>query len=154
VLDGSYSTWRNKLTQISLGGFGQVTLEYSRLDGTLGSSLTGQLRELNYSESPDDRRIRSLDAVFSYPLTGLLTSGLYARYSHTEYVDALRTDNDSTLGANLRYQLSRKLNSSFDLKYRNRDSTQNTQNFDEWSAYVSLVYGFGQPLRPTRSGGF
>ena len=30
VLDGSYSTWRNKATQVPLGGFGRVTLEYSR----------------------------------------------------------------------------------------------------------------------------
>jgi hypothetical protein len=28
VLDGSYSTWRNKLTQIPLGGFGRVTVQY------------------------------------------------------------------------------------------------------------------------------
>ena len=30
VLDGSYSTWRNKLSQIPLGGFGRVTIEYNR----------------------------------------------------------------------------------------------------------------------------
>jgi len=30
VLDGSYSTWRNKLTQIPLGGFGRVSLQYHR----------------------------------------------------------------------------------------------------------------------------
>jgi TolA-binding protein len=30
VLDGSYSTWRNTLTQIPLGGFGRVTLQYHR----------------------------------------------------------------------------------------------------------------------------
>jgi len=131
-----------------------LSLGYSREDGTLTSSLTGQLRELNYSETPNDRRIRSLDAVFNYPVTGLLTSGFYARYRHTEYIDAVRTDNSYTIGGNVRYQLSRKLNSLFDLKYRNRDSTLDGQNFDEWSAFVSLVYGFGRPLRPTRTGGF
>ena len=130
------------------------SLGYSREDGTLRSSLTGQLRELNYSESPNDRRIRSLNADFNYPLTGLLTSGFYARYRHTEYIDAARTDNDYTIGGNVRYRLSRKLNGTFDLKYRNRDSSLTAQKFDEWSAFVSLAYGFGQPLRPTRSGGF
>ena len=30
VLEGSYATWRNALTQIPLGGFGRVTVEYSR----------------------------------------------------------------------------------------------------------------------------
>ena len=131
-----------------------LTLEYAREDGTLKSSLTGQLRELDYSESPDDRRIRSLNAVFNYPMTGLLTSGFYARYRHTEYIDLVRTDNDYTVGGNLKYRMSRKLTSSFDVKYRNRDSTLEMQSYDEWSAYISLVYGFGQPLRPTRSGGF
>ena len=63
------------------------TLGYSREDGTLRSSLTGELRELNYSESPNDRRIRSLNAGFDYPVTGLLVSGLYARYNNTEYID-------------------------------------------------------------------
>ena len=131
-----------------------LTLAYAREDGVLESSLTGQLRELNYSESPNDRRIRSLNAVFNYPVSGLLASGFYARYRHTELIDLLRTDNDYTVGANLRYQLSRKLRGSFDIKYRNRDSTVEVQSFNELSAYVSLTYGFGQPLRPTRSGGF
>lgn len=131
-----------------------ISLGYLRKDGTLDSSLTGQLRNVNYSESPNDRRIRSLNAVLNYPVTSLLVSGVYALYNHTEYIDSVRTDNDYTVGGNLRYQLSRKLNSTLDLKYRNRDSTLETQSFDEWSAYVSLVYGFGQPLRPTRSGGF
>ncbi len=30
VLDGSYSTWRNELTQIPLGGYGRVTLNFQR----------------------------------------------------------------------------------------------------------------------------
>jgi hypothetical protein len=131
-----------------------LSLGYSREDGTLRSNLTGMLRQLNYSESPNDRRIRSLNAAFNYPVTALLSSGFYARYSHTEYIDTLRTDNNYTIGGNVRYQLSRNLNTTFDLKYRNRDSTLETRSYDEWSAYVSLVYGFGQPLRPTRSGGF
>jgi hypothetical protein len=131
-----------------------ISLGYSREDGTLKSNLTGMLRQLNYSESPNDRRIRSLKAALNYPVTALLSSGFYARYSHTEYIDTLRTDNNYTIGGGVRYQLSRKLNSSFDLKYRNRDSTLETRSYDEWSAYVSLVYGFGQPMRPTRSGGF
>ena len=30
VLEGSYSSWRNTLTQVPLGGFGRVTLEFNR----------------------------------------------------------------------------------------------------------------------------
>jgi hypothetical protein len=131
-----------------------MTLGYHRQDGTLKSGLTGALRQLNYSETPNDRKIISLNAAFNYPVTALLISGLYARYNNTDYIDAGRTDNNYTVGGNVKYQLSRNLNSSLDLKYRNKDSTVAAQNFDEWSVYFSLVYGFGQPLRPTRSGGF
>jgi hypothetical protein len=131
-----------------------ATLGYTREDGTLVSTLTGELREVNYSETPNDNRIKALNAAFNYPVTALLTSGFYARFYNTDYIDADRTDKDYTIGAYLRYQLSRKLHSRLDAKYRNRDSTLDSLNFDEWSAYASLVYGFGEPLRPTRSGGF
>lgn len=131
-----------------------ATLGYHREDGTLKSGLTGALRQLNYSETPNDRKIASLNAVFNYPVTALLSSGLYAQLSKTDLIDSNRIDNRYTLGVNFKYQLSRTLNSSFDIKYRNRDSTVESQNFDEWSVYINLVYGFGQPLRPTRSGGF
>ena len=95
-----------------------------------------------------------LNAVFNYPVTALLSSGLYGRYNNIDYIDTGRADINYTIGGNVRYQLSRNLSSSFDLKYRNRDSTEKSQIFDEWSVYASLVYGFGQPLRPTRTGGF
>lgn len=129
-----------------------MTFGYHRLDGTLDSSLTGELHELNYSETPNDRKIRILNAVFNYPVTPLVISGFYARYNKTDYLDADRIDNSYTVGGNIRYQFSRKLHSLFDLKYRNRDSTLASQNFDEWSVFVTLTYGFGQPLRPTHVG--
>ena len=131
-----------------------MTLGYSRTDGTLESSLTGTYRNLNYSESPNDREIGSLNAVFNYPVTGLLTSGFYARYSDTDFTDTNRNDQRYTVGGNLRYQLSRKLHSLLDLKYRKKESTLATENFDELSVFASLTYGFGEPRRPTRTGGF
>jgi hypothetical protein len=131
-----------------------LSLGYTREDGTLKSNLTGRLQELNYSESPNDRRIRSLDALLAYPVSTLLTSSLYARYKHTEYIDIARRDNDYIVGGNLRYRLSSKLNSMLDLRYRSRISTLDPQNFDAWSAYVTLAYGFGKSRRPTGAGGF
>lgn len=131
-----------------------IALGYHRLDATLASRLTGELRKLTYSESLSDRRIWNVNAVFSYPVTALLSSAFYARHINTDYIDVNRIDSDYTIGGDIRYQLSRKLHCRFDLKYRNRDSTDEVQNFDELSAYISLVYGFGESLRPTRSGGF
>ena len=131
-----------------------LSLAFTRDDGTVISSLSGRLQQLNYSESPNDRRIRSLDALLAYPVSSLLTSSLYARYKHTEFIDVARRDNDYIVGGNLGYKLSPKLNSTFDLKYRTRDSSQAPQNFDAWSVYVNLTYGFGTVGRPTGTGGF
>ena len=131
-----------------------ISLGYHRQDGTLDSSLSGELRKLNYSESPNDRRIWNVNAVFGYPITALLRSGFYARYNNTDYIDLNRVDSDYSIGGNIRYQLSRSLHSLFDLKYRDRDSTLDSASFAEWSVYASLTYGFGEPMRPTRSGGF
>ena len=131
-----------------------IVLGYTRTYRTLESSLSGELRDLNYSESPNDRTIFTLRANLNYPLTEALTGGLYALFNNTEFVDVDRTDDNITVGAKAGYRLTRKLSSTFDLKYRTRDSTRATENFDEWSAYVNLAWGFGQPLRPTRAGGF
>jgi len=131
-----------------------ISLGYLRQDGTFNSSLTGQLRNLNYSESPNDRRIWSVNAVFAYPITALLSSGFYGRYSNTDFLDTGRIDNKFTIGGGIGYKLSRKLSSRFDIKYRNRDSTSDSADFTAWSVYASLKYGFGEPMRPTLSGGF
>jgi len=132
-----------------------MTLGYLRQIGTLGSSLTGEYRNLNYSESPNDRRIWNVSLVLGYPVTALLRSGFYSRYYNVEYIDTDRIDDSYTIGGDLRYQLSRNLHCVLDLKYRNRESNLGLQNnYNEWSLYASLTYGFGQPLRPTRTGGF
>lgn len=131
-----------------------VAVEFTRKDRTLESTLSGRIRDLNYSESPNDRSIFALRADLGYQITEIFASGLYALYNTTEFTDITRTDDNIIVGGNVSYRLTRELNTTFDLKYRNRDSTLPTQDFDEWSAYVNLVYGFGQPLRPTRVGGF
>jgi hypothetical protein len=130
-----------------------MTVGYNRRDGALNSSVTGELREMTYSKSPDnDRRIKALTASFNYPLTPLLSSGFYARYSNSEQINTVRTDNEYTVGVNMGYSLSRKLHSKFDVKYNNRTSTQTTQDYNEFSAFVSLVYGFGKVTRPGHGG--
>jgi hypothetical protein len=125
-----------------------MSLGYYRQDGTLDSSITSALRQLNYSESPNDRRIWNVNAVFNYPVTALLSSGFNALYNNTDYIDVNRVDNNFRIGGNIRYILSRRLTGTLDLRYRNRGSTLENQNFDEWSVYASLTYGFGEPMRP------
>lgn len=131
-----------------------VSVGFTRTYRSLESSLTGQIRDLNYSESPNDRRIWALRGEFNFPVAAALTGGIYAVFNNTEFIDVVRTDDNTAVGAGATYMLTRKLSTNFDLKYRKRDSTLETQDFDEWSAYVSLAYGFGQPVQPTRVGGF
>jgi hypothetical protein len=126
-----------------------ATLGYIREDGTLVSGLRGNYRYVNYSETPNDSKTMALNAAFIYPVTALLSSGFYADFNNTDYIDAARVDENYSAGFYLKYQLSRKLHTAIDAKYRTRDSTLESQNFDEWSAYATLVYGFGEPLRPT-----
>jgi hypothetical protein len=75
-------------------------------------------------------------------------------YNHTEQIDTGEINGAYIVGANLGYSFSRKVRGLLDLKYRKKESTSVSQNYDEFSAFASLVYGFGNVLRPTRSGGY
>lgn len=129
-----------------------LNFTYLRDDASLKSRVYGEYRKLTYSESPLDRIIRTLGARFSYPVTQLLSSSAYANYIHTEQLDTQRLDERYTIGGNLKYNFSRKLHGLFDVNYRTKVSTDYGQNYDEFSVFFSLVYGFGDVRRPSRGG--
>ena len=131
-----------------------IRLEYLRQDATLNSRLWGELRDEDYKEAPDDREVQSVGAELNYPVTALLSSGVSVRYKRTKLTEDNRTDKRYEVGGNIGYQLSRKLRSVFDLQYRKKDSTLDTDEYSEMSAFVSLVYGFGQVTRANQGGGF
>ena len=131
-----------------------IRLEYLRQDATLNSRLWGELRDEDYKEAPDDREVQSVGAELNYPVTALLSSGVSVRYKRTKLTEDNRTDKRYEVGGNIGYQLSRKLRSVFDLQYRKKDSTLDTDEYSEMSAFVSLVYGLGQVSRANRGGGF
>jgi uncharacterized protein (PEP-CTERM system associated) len=120
---------------------------------TLNSRPWGELRDLDYKESPDDREVQAAGAAFNYPVTALLSSGLTLRYNRSKEIDEDRTDHRYEVSGNLAYRLSPKLTSRLELRYRLRDSTRDIDEYSETSAFVSLVYGFGQISRPGRGGG-
>ena len=131
-----------------------INLAYLREDASLRTRISARYNKVKYSDSPLDRIIRDFDMVFSYPVTQLLSSGAYVNYNRTKQLDTDRLDKRFIVGGNLRYNFSRKLHGLFDLAYRKRESTFAPENYDEFSVFVSLVYGFGDVLRPTRAGGF
>jgi hypothetical protein len=131
-----------------------LNLAYLREDGSLRSRIWGEYRELNYSDSPLDSIIRTYGIEFNYPVTQLLSSGAYINYNRTKRVQIDRLDQYYIVGGNLKYNFSRKLYGLFDIKYRTKESTLPSENYDESSVFASLVYGFGDVLRPSRAGGY
>ncbi len=132
-----------------------ANVSYFRKNVYFQTLIRAEYSEVEYSESPFDQTARSVDIEMSdYPFTRLLLGGVYARYFHTRRLENNRTDDNYLLGTNLRYRLSRKLNASFDIKYRKLISSSVIENYGEYSFYASLVYGYGVVYRPTRGGGF
>ena len=130
-----------------------IALRYLRGDATLNLSLWGELRYQKYAEAPLDRETQTVGAEVNYPVTALLSSGIYGRYIRTKLTDVSRLDKEYAVGGNLSYQLSRKLRSVLDLRYRKKDSTQSGAEYNEMSAFLSLTYGFGQVSRSGGGGG-
>jgi hypothetical protein len=131
-----------------------INLAYLREDALLNTRIWARYHKIKYSDKPLDRIIRDFGLRFNHPVTQRLSSGAYINYNRTKQLDTNRLDKRFTVGGNLRYNFSRKLHGLLDLKYRKKESTDAGQNYDEYSAFVSLVYGFGDVRRPTRTGGF
>ena len=129
-------------------------LAYLRNDASLHSRIWWELRNLEYSDSPSDRVIRTYGISVDYPFTQLLSSGAYINYNRTRRLDIDRLDQYYIAGGNLKYNFARNLYSSFDIKYRTKESTLPSENYDEFSVFASLVYGFGDVQRPSRVGGY
>lgn len=131
-----------------------ATLAYIRDDELTRSRIWLDYRKVTYSDSPLDRVVRGLGATVNYPLSRLLSSGVYANYNRAHQIESDRRDKRIAFGANLKYRFARKLKGFLDIKYRKKESTSVTQNFEEVSVYATLVYGFGDAYRPSRAGGF
>ncbi len=131
-----------------------LSLGYKHSNASLKSSVWGEYRKIEYSNLPLDRIVKTFGVRFSYPVTRLLSSSSYANYNRTEQLDTLREDERYTVGGNLKYNFSRKLRGTFDLTYRTKESTNATQNYKAFSVFFSLVYGYGEVYRPSRSAGF
>ncbi len=125
---------------------------YIRDGSTFRTSLLARYREVKYSDSPLDRVIRWGSFRVAYPVTPLLSSGAYMIYNRTEELDTNRLDTRFIVGGDLNYKFSRKIRGRLNVKYRQKNSTLATENYDEYTVFVSLVYGFGGVNRPTRAG--
>jgi hypothetical protein len=118
------------------------TLVYNRNDDTLNTRIWGELRDINYEEAPNDRNVQELGADLDYSVNAYLSTGLFGSYVRYKETDQNRTDKRYILGGKVRYSFSRKLAANVSIQYRKRDSTVASDNYDEFSALVGVVYGF------------
>ncbi|HFD79522.1 MAG TPA: hypothetical protein ENK05_03870 [Gammaproteobacteria bacterium] len=156
ALDSAIDPGRGDINNVQISGdvFRNNILRasYSRKGATLKTRLWGELRDLDYKETPQDREIQNLGIKFDYQARALLSSALYAKYKRTKRTDRDRTDKLYTVGGNIAYQMSRKLRAVFNLEYRNKDSTDDAQEYNEFSGLINLVYGYGDLVRKKRPG--
>ena len=80
-------------------------------------------------------------------------AGAYVSYDRSNQLVSGREDERYIVGGDLDYSFSRKLRATLDVAYREKESNVQDQNYDEFSVFASLVYGFGNVQRSTRAGG-
>ena len=130
-VQASKSTFRNNV----------FTLVYNRDDVTFDTRIWGELRDLDYEEDSRDREVQELGADLDYNVNAYLSTGVYGSYKRYKETNISRTDKRYILGGRVRYNFSRKLTANVTLQYRDRDSTVDNLNYDEFSALVGIVYG-------------
>lgn len=116
---------------------------YIRKDSTLNSNIWTEFRKLDYKESPDDREVKEIGGRFDYQVTPVVSTGIYGIYNKTKETDMNREDKRYATGVTAGYRLSRKLSTRLNLQYRKKDSSSNNDGYTEYSAFLGLVYGFG-----------
>ncbi|MCK4704058.1 MAG: hypothetical protein KAT90_01140, partial [Gammaproteobacteria bacterium] len=114
--DDTDSTSVNNNVQISASIIrnSDVSISYLRDDTFLRTNISARYHKIEYSNEPLNRNIQSFDVDLRYPITQLLSGGLYTNYDYTEQLDTNRLDKGINVGANLRYNFSRKLQGLFD----------------------------------------
>ena len=60
---------------------------YLRKDSTLNSNIWTEFRDLDYKESPDDRKVKEIGARLDYQVTPVVSTGIYGRYNNTKETD-------------------------------------------------------------------
>lgn len=118
------------------------TLVYSRDDDTFDTRISGELRDINYEQSLNDREVLEFGADLGYRVNAYLSTGVYGSYVKVKETDISRTDKRYLLGGRVSYNFSRKLAATAGIRYLNRDSTDAGFNYNEFSALIGVVYGY------------
>jgi hypothetical protein len=158
ALDSAIDPGRGDIDNVQISGDvfrnNVIRAVYLRKGATLNSKLWAELRDLDYKETPQDREVQGLGIEFDYQVRALVSSALYVKYKRVKRTEQDRTDKLYSVGGEIGYQMSRKLRAVFNLRYQDKDSTDNAQEFSEFSGLVNLVYGYGEVARKKRPRSF
>lgn len=116
----------------------------TRRGSTLTSRLWAELRDLDYQESTQSQEVQNVGLRFTYQARALLSTSLYTQFRRIKRTDEDRTDKRYIVGGEIGYQLSRKLRTVLDIRYRDKSSDVENQEYSEFSGLINLVYGYGE----------
>lgn len=132
-----------------------LRLTYFREDAALHSRIWGEYRKLKYSDNTAlSRLVQTFGAQLDFPVTQLVSSGIFVNFSSVKRQEIFLEDRRFNVGANINVTFTNKLSSSFNVQYRTKESTNSLLNYDEFSLFASLNYGFGGVNQRTAPGGY
>lgn len=121
--------------------------EYQRNSPSLTTLLWGELRDLDYKTSPNDREIQGLGFDLIRPVSQRVSTGLHGSFDRVKQTDIDRTNKTYVIGGDMTYRFTGKLRALFSLQYQNRDSNNDPEEYTELLGFVGLVYGYGHVER-------
>ena len=128
-------------------------LTYLRNGSSVDTTVWLDMKELIYSGSDNDRRVKGIGLELSRSFTGLLSGDVYITTENTELLERVRQDDSMTIGGRLRYKHTRKLDSALSVKYRERTSTDSSGGFENWTVFYNMSWGFGSVSSSSSAGG-
>jgi hypothetical protein len=120
-----------------------MSIVYRRTGYTLDTTIQGQAQDIDYQESPDDRRVYSLSANINYKVTPVIDSSVRGSFRYTNEDATDRTDKDYRVTGKISYHLSRDLRSEFAIRYQNKFSDRGIDRYNETAVFMGLIWGHG-----------
>lgn len=113
---------------------------YTRRSGYVDFRVRARTRELDFEETPQDRREGGGRLELTYFYSGATTLALFAGYLKVKYIDLARTDADSEFGIRVGYRLTRTINLGLEGRRLERGSTDASAEYEDNRVLMTLFY--------------
>lgn len=121
----------------------RVSVVYRKTGSTLTTAVSAQVLDLDYEETPDDRRIYDLNTSLRYNITPLVDGNLIAIYQYLDEDATDRTDKLFSITGTISYRLSSKLRTEFAVRFQDKSSDLSTEEYTEKAVFIGLIWGNG-----------